>query len=161
MLENAAIIPSLPTFAADVVLESKVTTKNTYINVEGIFLPVVNPQSTTTTNMEEPYLVPSTRANLRSLAIAVSSNRSVCLSGPVGCGKTMLVEYLARKTGRLLNFYDEIDENECVTNIEETPAKRKLQAPKKSIVDDGMLSSFLRVQLGDQTDGKTLLGQYR
>ncbi|XP_059478111.1 midasin [Neocloeon triangulifer] len=45
-------------------------------------------------------MVPSTKANLRSLAVAVTAGQSVLLQGPVGCGKTALVEHLAMMTGR-------------------------------------------------------------
>ncbi len=44
--------------------------------------------------------VPSTRANLRRLALAVSAGKPVLLEGPVGSGKTALIEDLAHKTGR-------------------------------------------------------------
>ena len=44
--------------------------------------------------------VASTQANLRRLALAVSARKAVLLEGPVGCGKTALVEHLAHLTGR-------------------------------------------------------------
>ncbi len=44
--------------------------------------------------------VPSTRANLRRLALAVSAGKPVLLEGPVGSGKTALIEDLAQQTGR-------------------------------------------------------------
>lgn len=44
--------------------------------------------------------VPITDRLLRSLALAVSSGQPVLLQGPVGCGKTSLVEHLAWKVGR-------------------------------------------------------------
>ncbi|XP_061479315.1 midasin isoform X2 [Rhineura floridana] len=70
-------------------------------------------------------LVKSTCTNLQNLAMAVASQNAVLLEGPVGCGKTSLVEYLAAVTGRT-------------------------KPPH-----------ILKVQLGDQTDSKTLLGMYR
>lgn len=45
-------------------------------------------------------LVPSAKSNLQSLALAVASQKPVCLIGPVGCGKTALVHHLAEITGR-------------------------------------------------------------
>ena len=45
-------------------------------------------------------LVPTTRGCLRSLALAVASSCPVLLEGPVGSGKTALVEQLARLMGR-------------------------------------------------------------
>ena len=47
-------------------------------------------------------LVPSTFDNLESLALAVSSGEPVLLEGPVGSGKTTLVEHLAQQTGSKL-----------------------------------------------------------
>ncbi|XP_078068621.1 midasin [Mustelus asterias] len=70
-------------------------------------------------------LVASTYGYLQNLAMAVASQNAVLLEGPIGCGKTTLVEYLATLTGR--------------------------QKPPE----------FLKVQLGDQTDSKMLLGMYR
>ncbi|XP_031820381.1 midasin [Sarcophilus harrisii] len=70
-------------------------------------------------------LVESVSKNLQSLALAVASQSAVLLEGPIGCGKTSLVEHLAAMTGR-----------------------------RKS-------PQILKVQLGDQTDSKMLLGMYR
>ncbi|XP_069743424.1 midasin [Narcine bancroftii] len=70
-------------------------------------------------------LVASTCGYLQNLAMAVASQNAVLLEGPIGCGKTALVECLAAVTGRQ-------------------------KAP-----------DFLKVQLGDQTDSKMLLGMYR
>ncbi|KAI0224027.1 Midasin [Lamellibrachia satsuma] len=69
--------------------------------------------------------VPSTRHNMHSVALAVASCHPVLLEGPVGCGKTALVEHLALLTGR------------------------------------GAAPHLMKVQLGDQTDSKALLGTYR
>lgn len=44
-------------------------------------------------------LVDSTCRNLRRLALAVASQKPVLLEGPIGCGKTALVEFLAAVTG--------------------------------------------------------------
>ncbi|XP_035880357.1 midasin isoform X5 [Phyllostomus discolor] len=70
-------------------------------------------------------LVESVCKNLQNLAMAVASQNAVLLEGPIGCGKTSLVEHLAAMTGR----------------------KKPPQ--------------LLKVQLGDQTDSKMLLGMYR
>ncbi|XP_066867568.1 midasin isoform X2 [Kogia breviceps] len=70
-------------------------------------------------------LVESVCKNLQTLAMAVASQNAVLLEGPVGCGKTSLVEHLAAMTGR--------------------------RKPPQ----------LLKVQLGDQTDSKMLLGMYR
>lgn len=42
----------------------------------------------------------STYSYLQNLAMAVLSQNAVLLEGPIGCGKTALVEYLAAVTGR-------------------------------------------------------------
>ncbi|XP_032340488.1 LOW QUALITY PROTEIN: midasin [Camelus ferus] len=70
-------------------------------------------------------LVESVCKNLQTLAMAVASQNAVLLEGPIGCGKTSLVEHLAVMTGR--------------------------RKPPQ----------LLKVQLGDQTDSKMLLGMYR
>ncbi|XP_070274183.1 LOW QUALITY PROTEIN: midasin [Myotis yumanensis] len=70
-------------------------------------------------------LVESVCKNLQTLAMAVASQNPVLLEGPIGCGKTSLVEHLAAMTGR--------------------------RKPPE----------LLKVQLGDQTDSKMLLGMYR
>lgn len=43
----------------------------------------------------------TTCRSLQSLAQAVSYQNAVLLEGPIGCGKTAVVEHLARVTGRL------------------------------------------------------------
>lgn len=45
-------------------------------------------------------MVPSTMNNLHSLVLSVASGHGVLLEGHIGSGKTTLVEYLARATGR-------------------------------------------------------------
>lgn len=47
--------------------------------------------------------VNSTLGNLKSLALAVVSGKAVCLQGPVGSGKTSVVEHLALLTGTRVN----------------------------------------------------------
>ncbi|KAM8954164.1 midasin [Pelodytes ibericus] len=76
-------------------------------------------------NASPLVLVESTCRSLHSLALAVSYQNAVLLEGPIGCGKTALVEHLANVTGRF-------------------------KPP-----------DILKVQLGDQTDSKMLLGMYR
>lgn len=73
------------------------TVKNipSIVSIGGVLLPTLN------RNQSTHNLVPlsSTKKNLQSLAIAIGSRKCICLQGPVGCGKTALVEYLARVTG--------------------------------------------------------------
>uniref|UniRef100_A0A182NI10 Midasin n=1 Tax=Anopheles dirus TaxID=7168 RepID=A0A182NI10_9DIPT len=118
--------------------------------------------------------VNSTKLNLRNLALGVSSGKAICLSGPVGSGKTSLVEYLAKATGRIAPRGAERRKRSVLK--EDPSKKRKLSNSSKDNemdVDESfeydvetlrkgaLKSGFLRVQLGDQTDSKTLLGQYR
>lgn len=51
------------------------------------------------TNQKDLVLVDSTCRNLRRLALAVASQKPVLLEGPIGCGKTALVEFLAAVSG--------------------------------------------------------------
>jgi len=90
------------------------------VSVGDILLPTCG-KSQRTHNLVS---VPSTMKNLQSLALAVGCKKCICLQGPIGCGKTALVEYLAGITG-----HD--------------------------------TSNFIKIQLGDQTDSKMLLGMYR
>lgn len=43
----------------------------------------------------------STCHNLRRLALALASHKPVLLEGPIGCGKTSLVQFLATATGHV------------------------------------------------------------
>ncbi|KAG9282412.1 midasin isoform X2 [Astyanax mexicanus] len=91
----------------------------------GVILPRLTPRREEQTCLRNLVLVDSSCRNLRRLAMAVASQKPVLLEGPIGCGKTALVEYLAPATGHV-------------------------KAP-----------DILKVQLGDQTDSKMLLGMYR
>ena len=92
------------------------------ISIAGVLLPVLNENNDNLQCSLVP--VPSMEANLRSLTLAVATGKCVCVQGTVGCGKTSIIEYVAKVTGR------------------------------------GQ-SDFVRVQLGDQTDSKIMLGTYR
>ncbi|XP_018570303.1 midasin [Anoplophora glabripennis] len=113
------IVPTLdqhPTIYASEQLTDLIT------NISGIYIPTVRRID----NIENPLVeVPSTYNNLRNIALGLTSKKAICLQGPVGSGKSSLVEYLACKTGRKLG------------------------------------ENFIKVQLGDQTDSKMLLGTYR
>ncbi|XP_062552715.1 midasin [Armigeres subalbatus] len=112
-------------------------------------------------------VVDSTRLNVRSLALGVSSGKAICLSGPVGCGKTSLVEYLARKTGRIGPKGEEVDRRAKPTLKEKTKKRKsgrieeELEVNMQKLKQEAPTNGFLRIQLGDQTDSKMLLGQYR
>eukprot|EP00057_Strongylocentrotus_purpuratus_P012494 XP_011666968.1 PREDICTED: midasin-like [Strongylocentrotus purpuratus] len=95
------------------------------VSVCGVLLPRATVEDTAKTSLPKLVPVQTTKKNLRSLALAVSAGNGVLLEGPVGCGKTALVEHLAAQIGRT--------------------------APP----------SIIKVQLGDQTDSKALLGTYR
>lgn len=151
-------------------------------NVEGVLLSIFNKNNYKFFNSndgiyENIVKVDSTKTNLRSLALGVSSGKAICLSGPVGSGKTTLVEYLARKTGRIApkpQEYQEFVENSHKTVLKDS---MKQSLKRKSNVDEDLVkdetlqldtqeellpeNGFLRIQLGDQTDSKMLLGQYR
>ncbi|XP_007570662.1 midasin isoform X2 [Poecilia formosa] len=96
------------------------------VAVCGVILPKMVPrQQAEQVKPNCLVLVESTCQNLRRLALAVASQKPVLLEGPIGCGKTALVEHMAAVTGH-------------------TSA-----------------ADILKVQLGDQTDSKMLLGMYR
>lgn len=128
-----------------------------YVNIEGVLLPVFTKDVEYVA--DDPHLVNSTRTNLRSTALGISSNKPVCLCGPVGSGKTMLVEYLARITCRTDNFINE-NNGKATEKIHGKSIKRPIEEIDGSVSFE-YDNAFSRVQLGDQTDSKTLLGQYR
>ncbi|KAH8401432.1 hypothetical protein KR009_005450 [Drosophila setifemur] len=155
-------------------------------NIEGVMLPTFNKEnqefySSTDGCYDRIVKVDSTVVNLRSIALGVAAAKPICLSGPVGCGKTTLIEYLARKTGRICPKPKEIEIKEKAEkedqllipkkkpkknqNQNQTGEKRKLEdLPLEDLLDLGdtaQNNGFLRIQLGDQTDSKMLLGQYR
>ncbi|XP_075981449.1 midasin [Anticarsia gemmatalis] len=109
-----------PVRPMDEVLKGPVSPDNV-VNIDGILLPIFDKN-----NVQSGNLVPvkSTVNNLRSLALAVASGQALSLMGPVGSGKTSLVEHLAAITGR------------------------------KGV-------AFKKVQLGDQTDSRMLLGSHQ
>lgn len=96
------------------------STKITYI--EGICIPILNSNETKPTHVVQ---VSSTKRNLKRIALGLATNKPISLIGPVGSGKTTLVEHLACKMGHTIG------------------------------------ETFVKVQLGDQTDSKMLLGTYR
>ncbi|KAF6211669.1 hypothetical protein GE061_012182 [Apolygus lucorum] len=68
-----------------------------YADFGGVLLPIFNKDQVEDGKL---VLVNSTVSNLRRIAIGVSTNKAVGLMGPVGCGKSALVEHLANSTGR-------------------------------------------------------------
>lgn len=90
--------------------------------IEDICIPIHNPNKVKPSTVIE---VASTKRNLKRIALGLAANKAISLLGPVGSGKTCLVEHLAMKTGRTIG------------------------------------ETFVKVQLGDQTDSKMLLGTYR
>ena len=49
---------------------------------------------------EQLVSVASTESSLRRIALALANSEALLLVGPVGCGKTSLVEHVAALTGR-------------------------------------------------------------
>ncbi|GBM39498.1 Midasin [Araneus ventricosus] len=68
------------------------------VNVYGVLLSKANDNEIATDS--KIVSVPSTAETLHSIALAVSSSEPVLLQGPVGCGKTSLVQQIALMTGR-------------------------------------------------------------
>lgn len=151
-------------------------------NIEGVILPIFNKDnyefySKTDGVHDKIVRVDSTKVNLRSIALGTTAGKAICLSGPVGCGKTTLVEYLARKTGRICPKQQEIEsenlnmeltkennQQKGNQNVQKVGVKRKHELELMKDVNESLQTvpknGFVRVQLGDQTDCKTLLGQY-
>jgi midasin len=148
-------------------------------NIEGVFLPIFDSKNYNFYNecdgsFEKIVKVDTTRINLRSVALGCASGKAICLSGPVGCGKTTLIEYLARKTGHIAPKTQEVQKaNEEKTLKLSTKTNEKSKKKRKQVEQEteefllmqlqnvSSKNGFLRIQLGDQTDSKMLLGQYR
>lgn len=141
-----------------------------FVNVEGVLLPIFDAKNASVTNDNNRIvMVESARSNLRSIAIGVAAGKAVCLSGSVGSGKTTLIEHLAYRSGRIPLKQNDIDGSESKEKTDQparnTPrsSKRKAKEIEKAETVSERKSSkngFLRIQLGDQTDSKMLLGQY-
>uniref|UniRef100_A0A1I8PDS0 Midasin n=1 Tax=Stomoxys calcitrans TaxID=35570 RepID=A0A1I8PDS0_STOCA len=156
-------------------------------NIEGVLLPIYNKNNyefySKTDGLHDKIVrVDSTKVNLRSIALGTTVGKAICLSGPVGCGKTTLVEYLARKTGRICPKLHELENEHNQSsevfkenkqngseNVQKIGNKRKTEIDTLKGMYDSLKAAqqqmmaqngFVRVQLGDQTDCKTLLGQY-
>ncbi|XP_067631337.1 midasin isoform X1 [Eurosta solidaginis] len=153
-------------------------------NIEGVLLPIFNKNNYEFYAQNDGLYdnivnVDSTKVNLRSIALGISSAKAICLSGPVGCGKTTLVEYLARKTGRIYPKPSEVNQTKTEIKAQSNGVtvngndkltggnKRKLSRDILNNFEDNAAENyantngFLRIQLGEQTDSKMLLGQYR
>lgn len=148
-----------------------------YANIEGVLLPIFDSKNAQLAkNSKRIVLVESARSNLKSIAIGVAAGSAVCLSGSVGSGKTTLIEYLAHRTGRIapkqfenIANSDSNDGNLQISLAAETRKKKNNKRKSSALcVDEQRVSerqstqrdAFLRIQLGDQTDSKMLLGQY-
>lgn len=153
-------------------------------NVQGVLLTIFDVADyryyqSTDGLYDKTVMVESTKINLRSLALGISFGKAICLSGPVGCGKTTLVEYVARQTGRVAiktnkttgkeNRFVNVDQlaNGSATK-KSLKNKRKADDDIENEIEDNPMDTttagrdgFLRIQLGDQTDSKMFLGQYR
>ncbi|XP_034479634.1 midasin [Drosophila innubila] len=176
-------LPELPEQQLTIKLEKA---NQSVTNIEGVLLPIFNKDNKDFYDESDGCYdrivkVDSTIVNLRSIALGVSAAKPICLSGPVGCGKTTLIEYLARKTGRICPKPKEIDtrnkakEDDELLKPKKKPKSAKNAGEKRKIaelpMEDLMVledadalaqrNGFLRIQLGDQTDSKMLLGQYR
>lgn len=118
------------------------------ISVSGVLLPILN-------NKIEKLkcslvTVPSMKENLRSLALAVATGKCVCVQGTVGCGKTSIIEYMAKVTGRSQSDFirvqlgDQIDSKVMLGNY------RCTEIPGEFIWLPGILTKAV-------TEGKWLL----
>jgi midasin len=71
------------------------------VSVFGILINKCKSLSLKSSDEHNIVLLPSTKKSLRLLALAVSYGKPVLIEGPVGCGKTLLIELIASLTGRM------------------------------------------------------------
>lgn len=175
-------IQSSPLFSAWLAKHSSV------VNVEGAFLHVYNAEcarywqkSLESTTESSLIKVNSTQKNLQNVSLGIGSGKPVCLSGPVGSGKTTLIEYLAARTGRLapkIKVKQEVvveEPKKATKDVEKVNGSGKKRKASKAMAaavekaaeeeEEFVMASqtstgFLRIQLGHETDSKMLLGQY-
>lgn len=138
-------------------------------NVEGVLLPIYNinniQEQPSRDDIENFVCVNTSKINLLNLSLGISIGKAICLCGPVGSGKTTLVQYIAIKTGRIppLRVIETLNDNESGNT---KGRKRKSKQTNEVIsfnnenVDENR-TGLLRIQLGEQTDSKVFLGQYR
>ncbi|CAG2161607.1 unnamed protein product [Oppiella nova] len=75
------------------------------VSVEGVLINkfAINSEWTQRSSFSDEnriVLLPTTQSNLRCLALGVAYGKPVLIEGPIGCGKTLLVEYIASLSGR-------------------------------------------------------------
>lgn len=143
-----------------------------FANIEGVLLPIFDAKNVSHSEKSQRIvMVESARSNLKGIAIGVAAGRAICLSGPVGSGKTTLIEYLAYRTGRIPpKQFDSNDTKPKESAVAMAGDKRKggkrkaaemeQRATNEAEFKTTTRNGFLRIQLGDQTDSKMLLGQY-
>ncbi|XP_053201397.1 LOW QUALITY PROTEIN: midasin-like [Panonychus citri] len=95
------------------------------VDIYGIKMVKFDDSSSNVTGKHSQLIVvPSVEVNLRKLAIALSENHPILIEGPLGCGKTSLIEHISELTGR--------------------------SKPPE----------LTKIQIGNQVDGKLLVGTY-
>ncbi|KAK6636191.1 hypothetical protein RUM43_009849 [Polyplax serrata] len=108
------------------------------LTIADIFFPCsINTRKKNATQKDSDFVYKkgsSPYSNLQQLVLAAACRRPVLLKGPVGSGKTSTVEYFARATG-----HKSPNSNDDLRNT----------------------SLFIKVQLGEQTDSRMLLGGYQ
>ena len=82
----------------------------------------------------------------------MAAGKPVCLCGPVGCGKTALVQHLSLITGKHINHI------ESMHVIQYSPA---LLFYFLNSLGHTLKNRFYQVQLGEEMDSKLLLGTYK
>ncbi|KAG8189752.1 hypothetical protein JTE90_012927 [Oedothorax gibbosus] len=70
------------------------------VNIQGILLDRLDGHGNESVSTSRMVCVASIAENLYNIALAITSSEPILLKGPVGCGKTSLVEHLAEVTGR-------------------------------------------------------------
>lgn len=69
-------------------------------NICGRLIPCISQPSPSTNKGQALVLTESTRTNARALADAVVTSRAILVTGQAGCGKTTIIDHVARQLGK-------------------------------------------------------------
>ncbi|CAI5953539.1 unnamed protein product, partial [Closterium sp. NIES-65] len=153
------------------VLTASSTSRFNTVAVLGVDLPQRPVGRTASSSpLASPRLVgtATARSNLQSLVLSLCQHQPLLLAGPVGSGKTALVDFLAHCTRNYdmvrVHMDDQMDGNTPSKSLKSflCPGFPPLSpsSPLSPLPQLVPPTDMVRVHMDDQMDGKTLLGSY-